>query len=137
MTIPKNSSFSMWPRAHFYEIAQNLRNKLLRWRHNHVNKIPEEIKRFEELALRSKIDPRLIEVSKPLTRFISTDEQLDTLNKGVLHTNNMLISTKYFEPEAFVLRSVSALLDSGKPPAMKDVADDINERARRAMGRIL
>jgi len=83
------------------------------------------------VALDNNIDPRIIEVSKLLTRFMSTDSQLATLTKVVMHANEVLSSVKYFEPEATVLRSVAALIDAGKPPIMGDIADRINEVEER------
>ena len=79
------------------------------------------------MALDNNIEPRIIKVSKPLTRFMSTDAQLETLVKVVMHANEVLSSVKYFESEVTVLRSIAALIDDGKPPIMGDIADRINE----------
>lgn len=111
----------------FYKSAQVLRNKLLMWRINHIDKVPLEIKRFERALINEKVDPRLIEISKPLTRFLSNDNQLGVLAGVIGHSNDLLKAEKFFTREATVLRSVSSLLEEGKPPVMGDIAQRINE----------
>jgi len=111
----------------FWQTAQDLRNKLLMWRINHTDKVPLERKKFEKTLIEHKIDPRLIEVSKPLTRFMSKETQLETLAKVVLHCNDLLATEKFFTHEATVLRSVSAIINEGKPPLIGYICDRIND----------
>ena len=111
----------------FYVIAQELRNKLLMWRINHIEKLSLEIKRFETALIAEKIEPRLIEVSKPLTRFMSSDAQLMTLCEVVGHANDLIKSEKFFTPQATVLRAVSKIIEVRQAPVVGDIAAEINE----------
>lgn len=113
----------------FFTTAQKLRNKLLKWRLDHYDTPLTQRDQFMKGAIEHRIDPRLLEVTMPLTRFIppKDTEMFRTLRDILLESNEMLRADRESSMEAACLRGLLTIMERGEPLTMGRISVHLAE----------
>lgn len=113
----------------FFITTQKLRNKLLKWRLDHYDTPLTQQDEFMKGAIKHRIDPRLMEVTMPLTRFIPPKDMkmYRTLATVLRESNEMLRADRESSMEAACLRGLLMVMERAEPLTMGRISGYLAE----------
>ena len=119
----------------FFITAQKLRNKLLKWRLDNYEIELTRNKEFDIGAIKRSIDPRLLEVTGAITKFIppSNMETLRALKDVLVHNNEMYKAVREISMEAACLRGLLAVMERAEPLTMGRISKHLDSKEEETL----